>query len=437
MSQSKSAAAGSTHAVRDAAEQNRTKAQQNRAKAQQNRDKGAQNRTISPSNPTLAGGKVRFDDTKPNLPAPQQSKKAAKQGGKSRSASGGASAQFKSKVVIRRLPANLPEGVFWTAVAPWIRDASDCSASTATTTEASGSTPPAAPVPTVDFKHFLAGKVKSDTNKSSKHSRAYVRFLNPTALVAFHKAFDGHIFRDAKGKESVAIVEFAPYQKVVLPTPPSSRAGRRGRADPKQGTISTDPQYLEFVQKLEQSKATSEGELLSGLYDAKEKEKEKQQLKDKAKTTPLLEHLRAQKKAKLESVALLKKARKAAAKQQQQVQVAREEDGSVEKDKSKTKEIGKATKKDRKGGKGKGKATGKGKEKAVESAPQKTAPQTPSKAAEKKKKPEPKAAAEVGGGGEGNSSKPKNKQRPARKPKPPATGSASAPAKVQILKRDP
>ncbi|PWN50928.1 hypothetical protein IE53DRAFT_314825, partial [Violaceomyces palustris] len=66
-------------------------------------------------------------------------------------------------------------------------------------------------------------------NKENVHSRAYIRFLNPAQVVEFHKGFDGHIFRDSKGNESVAVVEFSPYQKV--PTE------KRRKQDAKQGTI--------------------------------------------------------------------------------------------------------------------------------------------------------------------------------------------------------
>ncbi|CCF53958.1 hypothetical protein NDA11_000748 [Ustilago hordei] len=317
--------------VRAAATQD--KATGNKAKAQQNRERGAQNRTQK---------NVRFiqDKSRPSSSKASSSTSAAGAGAKqpkkqvkkevavkkaAGQAQGKAQAQtqFKSKVVVRRLPPNLPEQVFWKAVSPWVRDAADCQAITSSSdgAEASSSTLPAPTpaTPTVDFKSFIRGKLKSDSNKQNKLARAYIRFLDPTSLVTFHKNFDGHIFRDAKGKGSVSIVEFAPYQKVVL-SPSTTGAGvgrgRRMKPDPKQGSIEKDADYLAFVEKLEnvedQGVKRSEGDLLASLWDPKEKVREREEQVEKGKMTPLLEHLRAVKMAKRESVARLKKANKAA-----------------------------------------------------------------------------------------------------------------------------
>ncbi|KAJ1030416.1 hypothetical protein NDA16_001325 [Ustilago loliicola] len=312
--------------------QQQDKAAENKLKAQQNRERAAQNR----------GQKnVRFNEDKPgsssktsppSAPAARnigakQHKKAAKRdvpakSATARSSPGKAQTQFKSKVVIRRLPPNLPEEVFWKAVTPWIRDPADCQAAAPSAEasaegagEASTSATPTSLTPTVDYKSFIPGKLKSDTNKQNKHARAYVRFLDPTSLVTFHKNFDGHIFRDAKGKESVAIVEFAPYQKVVVP--PTAR-GRKSKPDAKQGTIEKDADYLAFVERLNKVEGEgvkrTEGDLLASLWDPKEKIREREEQAEKGKMTPLLEHLRAVKMAKKESAAAAKKAKRAAKK---------------------------------------------------------------------------------------------------------------------------
>ncbi|TKY90466.1 hypothetical protein EX895_000464 [Sporisorium graminicola] len=309
----------------------------NRFKAQQNKERAAQGRARKVNSVTFTDTGSAMQDSSARTSASsdaiaKQLKKQPKQDAPKSQAARQAKAptQFKSKVVIRRLPPNLPEDVFWKAVSPWIRDKTDCQAPSAADTptqtisesspgEASTSQSASNVLPsnsfdaTVDYKKFVVGKLKTDTNKQNKHARAYVRFLDPQSLVEFHKAFDGHIFRDSKGKESVAIVEFAPYQKVVLASSASGQRGRRAKPDPKQGTIDKDAEYLSFVERL--SKAgddvkRSEGELLASLHDVKGREKEKEAKEAAGKATPLLQHLRAVKMAKLESAAAIKKAKK-------------------------------------------------------------------------------------------------------------------------------
>lgn len=311
------------------------KAAENRAKAQQNRERAAQNRAQKNDrfNKDRASSSSSKPSTSSSASAGKQPKKAAKKDTPAKNANAARQGQakpqtqFKSKVVIRRLPPNLPEEVFWKAVSPWIRDFADCQAAASTAGATAGSEGPCeastatTPTPTVDYKSFIPGKLKSDLNKQNKHSRAYVRFLDPTSLVTFHKNFDGHIFRDAKGKESVAIVEFAPYQKVVLSPSTAAEQRRRGgrnKPDPKQGTIEKDADYLAFVERLNKVEdggaKRSDGDLLAGLWDPKEKIREKEEQVEKGKMTPLLEHLRAVKLAKKESAAAAKKANRAAKK---------------------------------------------------------------------------------------------------------------------------
>ncbi|GAC97818.1 hypothetical protein PHSY_005406 [Pseudozyma hubeiensis SY62] len=317
--------------------QQQDKAVDNRAKAQQNKERAAQNRAQKAHKVSFAEDRAvaasNADGAQPSKPtnttsasdnaAKQPKKQPKKDAPKAQMPRPGqAPSSFKSKVVIRRLPPNLPEEILWKAVSPWIRDAKDCQALDASTaadtpaqagSETTSPAPPASTAATVDFKKFVAGKLKTDANKQSKHARAYVRFLDPQSLVQFHKAFDGHIFRDSKGKESVAIVEFAPYQKVVLPPAASVQRGRKAKPDPKQGTIEKDADYQSFLERLGNAGddvKRSEGDLLASLHDPKGKEKEKEAKLAAGKATPLLLHLRAVKMAKLESAAAIKKAKK-------------------------------------------------------------------------------------------------------------------------------
>ncbi|KAI6126621.1 Smg-4/UPF3 family-domain-containing protein [Pisolithus sp. B1] len=96
------------------------------------------------------------------------------------------------KTVVRRLPHNLPEEVFWQSVQAWVTEE------------------------TTTWKMFCPGKVKKRITKESVPSRAYIAFKNEEVLATFSREYDGHTFRDKSGNESHAVVEFAPFQKVPV-----------------------------------------------------------------------------------------------------------------------------------------------------------------------------------------------------------------------------
>jgi hypothetical protein len=115
-------------------------------------------------------------------------------------------------------------------------------------------------------------------NKENIPSRAYIAFKNEEQLATFSQGYDGHLFRDkagafvfvvrrlclssnwhcfgglimslVPGNESIAVVEFAPYQKI--PT-------EKKKADARGGTIEKDEDYLSFLESLSnKNKPTSE-----------------------------------------------------------------------------------------------------------------------------------------------------------------------------------
>ncbi|CDR98666.1 hypothetical protein [Sporisorium scitamineum] len=448
--------------------QQQNKAADNRSKVQQNKERAAQGRARKANNVTFTEeGSAINDGSAPasisEASAKQPKKQPKKETPKPRPArQAKAATQFKSKVVIRRLPPNLPEEVFWKAVFPWIRDKADCQALAAATTaaaptqtssestsgdasssnSASSAFSANAATATVDYRKFVTGKLKTDTNKQNKHARAYVRFLDPQSLVQFHKAFDGHIFRDSKGKESVAIVEFAPYQKVVLPPAASGQRGRRSKPDPKQGTIEKDADYLSFVDRLNKvgdDVKRSEGELLASLHDPKGREKEKEAKEAAGKATPLLQHLRAVKMAKLESAAAIKKAKKmekaaakaAAANSAEGVKPEEGvEDASIKKKEKSKKRKGKAN----------------GDNNAVDGNARGSAQKDAKGASSRKPDAKTPSSGTDAAQGEGTSKAGKLKSKPPRRkggPKDKAKSStadtnpaATQPAKIQILKRE-
>ncbi|KAJ3557374.1 hypothetical protein NP233_g11760 [Leucocoprinus birnbaumii] len=127
------------------------------------------------------------------------------------------------KIVVRRLPPNLPEEIFWQSVSDWVTDDS------------------------VSWKAYYPGKPKKRANKENIPSRAYIAFKTPDQVSVFGRDYDGHKFVDKAGNESYAIVEYAPYQKVP---------GEKKKPDSRQATIEKDEDYISFIESLNASAAT-------------------------------------------------------------------------------------------------------------------------------------------------------------------------------------
>lgn len=303
----------------------------------------------------------------------------------------GAEARVKLKVVVRRLPPNLPEEIFWKSVEPWtgkqtlgpkktsvgqatkakdvkvkqpeatqpgadesttigegqdveMKDGDAKPAPDATHYSAEAKPMPVKAGPLIDlgspgqeklaWRRYLPGKFKSsgptfgsasasasestsaaaasrDPSILHTYSRAYLRFKSLPDLVEFHRNFDGHVFRDAAGNQSVALVEWAPYQKCP---PLGATVGGGKKRDKKEGSIEEDPDYLEFVKTLagsagergeggasgEKSREKTDAELMAHLTSS---HASRDALHEASKHTPLLEHLRNQKKAEAASKA--------------------------------------------------------------------------------------------------------------------------------------
>ncbi|KAJ7625291.1 Smg-4/UPF3 family-domain-containing protein [Mycena polygramma] len=150
------------------------------------------------------------------------------------------------KTVVRRLPPNLPEDVFWQSVQAWVSDE------------------------TVTWKVFYPGKLRKRLNKENIPSRAYIAFKTEEQLAQFSREYDGHLFRDK--------AEFAPYQKV----PPEKK-----KADAR-----SDEDYISFLASLN-AENSAEPASLESLMAAN-------QPPPAPKTTPLLEALKAEKAAQKE-----------------------------------------------------------------------------------------------------------------------------------------
>ncbi|XP_058404544.1 regulator of nonsense transcripts 3A isoform X2 [Diceros bicornis minor] len=98
------------------------------------------------------------------------------------------------------------------------------------------------------------------------YSRAYINFRNPDDILLFRDRFDGYIFIDSKGLEYPAVVEFAPFQKIVK--------NKLKKKDAKTGSIEDDPEYKKFLETycVEEEKTSANPETLLGDIEAKTRE---------------------------------------------------------------------------------------------------------------------------------------------------------------------
>ncbi|WCJ18605.1 Regulator of nonsense transcripts UPF3 [Euphorbia peplus] len=89
-----------------------------------------------------------------------------------------------------------------------------------------------------NWASFRPGK---SSQKHQSFSRAYIDFKKPEDVIEFAEFFNGHLFVNEKGTQFRAVVEYAPSQRV-----PKQWSKKDGR----EGTISKDPAYLEFLESI-------------------------------------------------------------------------------------------------------------------------------------------------------------------------------------------
>ncbi|ORX42101.1 RNA-binding domain-containing protein [Piromyces finnis] len=124
----------------------------------------------------------------------------------------------RTKVIVRRLPPNLPEEVFYDSINEWLEN--------------------------ITWKSYYPGKLSKSKAKENVFSRAYLNFKNIETLIEFFKEYDGHMFIDSKGNEYQALVEFSLYQMIPK---------KRKNVDLKQNTIEKGNffiLYFIFINKL-------------------------------------------------------------------------------------------------------------------------------------------------------------------------------------------
>ncbi|KAM0886225.1 hypothetical protein ACQ4PT_029823 [Festuca glaucescens] len=134
-----------------------------------------------------------------------------------------------------------------------------------------------------DWACFRAGNA---SQKNHRYSRLYLNFKSPEDVVEFAEFFNGHVFVNEKGAQFKALVEYAPSQQV-----PKSNI----KKDARQGTITKDPEYLEFLELI--SKPTEH--LPSAEIQLERKEAERAAAgKEPPVVTPLMVYVRQQRAAK-------------------------------------------------------------------------------------------------------------------------------------------
>lgn len=120
----------------------------------------------------------------------------------------------------------------------------------------------------------------NSSHKNQRYSRAYIDFKNPEDVLEFSDFFHGHVFVNEKGSQFKAIVEYAPFQHVPKSCP---------HKDYCEGTIYTDPDYLEFLKCI--AKPARNPPSAEIKLERKEAE-ESEAVKGAPISTPLMEFVR-------------------------------------------------------------------------------------------------------------------------------------------------
>lgn len=120
----------------------------------------------------------------------------------------------------------------------------------------------------------------NSSHKSQRYARAYIDFKNPEDVLEFAGFFHGHVFVNEKGSQFKAIVEYAPCQHVPKSCP---------HKDSREGTIYTDPDYLEFLKLI--AKPARNPPSAEIKLERKEAE-ESEAVKGAPISTPLMEFVR-------------------------------------------------------------------------------------------------------------------------------------------------
>ncbi|CAK9147329.1 unnamed protein product [Ilex paraguariensis] len=134
--------------------------------------------------------------------------------------------------------------------------------------------------------NWVSFRLGKNSQKHQTYSRAYIDFKRPEDVIEFAEFFDGHVFVNEKGTQFKTIVEYAPSQRVPKQWP---------KKDGREGTISKDPEYLEFLEFI----AKPVENLPSAEIQLERREAERTgAAKDAPIVTPLMDYIRQKRAAK-------------------------------------------------------------------------------------------------------------------------------------------
>uniref|UniRef100_A0A914UVU0 UPF3 domain-containing protein n=1 Tax=Plectus sambesii TaxID=2011161 RepID=A0A914UVU0_9BILA len=124
-----------------------------------------------------------------------------------------------------------------------------------------------APIPEHEYFYFS----KADASMHPwAYTRAYFGFRSDSDVLTFRDRFNGYVFVDAKGTESMALVEMAPNPKI-----PKQSSDRSKNADSKCGTLEEDVDYKKFLNERENPEPVQLASLEQRLKEVEEKAKMK------------------------------------------------------------------------------------------------------------------------------------------------------------------
>lgn len=181
------------------------------------------------------------------------------------------------------------------------------------------------PLPLHNYFRFVPADTKLGPNANG---RCYIKFLEPEELFKFMERYNRYVFVDRKGHESMAFVEYAPFQKIP------KASGRK--ADPKAGTLADDPDFKKYLESLESGidNEKTSNSIENYLEEIKVREKEAESSKSGPKViTPLIEYVRQKREerrvfaeAKKEDRRRYEERRRAIEEEKRRVKEAREQE---------------------------------------------------------------------------------------------------------------
>ncbi|KAJ6439591.1 nonsense-mediated mRNA decay protein Upf3 [Purpureocillium lavendulum] len=136
----------------------------------------------------------------------------------------------------------------------------------------------------VDWMSYNPGKISTDPSKPSRPSRAYIHLKRKDDIMALGQVIRTATWEDAKATfTNPSLVgppslEFSPYKKIP---------GTKRRADPRQGTIDQDQEFMAFLEGLANPVPLRES------IDIEDADETKEEIK--VTTTPLVEYLKEKK----------------------------------------------------------------------------------------------------------------------------------------------